>query len=114
MTLSVAQLAKIRRALGRYESLFTDEQLQIFADDSYEINPLTWIEGAISEAFYQLALDYAEETNFRQGETSESRAVLYDRFWNSYLFWSNKAGYNALPTFQMRQIPLQYMDWEAE
>jgi hypothetical protein len=114
MTLTASQIAKIRRALGSYESLFTDEALQIYADDAYSANPLTWIEGAISEAFYKIAMDHVDETDFKQGETSESRKIIYDRLWSAYLFWSNKAGYNSLPTFEMRQIPLQYMDWEID
>lgn len=114
MTLTASQLARVKRALGIYAARFTDEQLQQMAGDAYEIDPLTWIEGTISEAFYTLALAAIDETDFRQGETQESRKVIYDRLWSKYLMWASKAGYNSLPKFQMQQIELAYIEPDYE
>lgn len=91
--LSPTQIALVRRQLGQWESLFTDEQLQAFAEDAYLFNPDTYLYGTIANAFYQLAFGKIELTDYKQGETTDNEAVIYNRFKQWYEAWAAKAGY---------------------
>ena len=109
--LTPAEITRIRSSLGNYESSFTDAQIQTYYDISYDLGAGYPINGAVAQAFYNLAMGAVSYTNYRQGETTENEGIIYDRLWALYDRWYNLSGMpSPLPTFSMHPLRLFYVD----
>lgn len=109
--LTPAEITRIRSSLGNYESSFTDNQIQTYYDISYDLGAGYPINGAVAQAFYNLAIGAVSYTDYRQGQTQESLSVIYDRLWLLYNRWYNLSGMpSPLPTFGMKSLRLWYID----
>lgn len=109
--LTESEINRIRASLGVYSANFTDGQLQAYYDAAYDDNASTPVSGAVAYAFYNLLTGAVSYTSYRQGETSETLGVIYDRLMGLYQMWFNSAGFvTALPTFAMKPLRLWYVD----
>lgn len=104
--LTVSQLAYLRLMLGTFSASFTDAELNALAVAAYAINLDTYLQGTLSYAFYSLSTAALTFVNFKQGETSESQAVIYDRLSALSKIWRGEAGWAVgLPLVQI--IPIR-------
>lgn len=111
--LTPEQLAYIRTYLGEFSCEFTNEQLDQFEKDAAFEGATDLTYGVLAQAYFVLASGAIGLTNFRQGETVENDAVIYNRLWDMYSRFAAKAGIpQSLPRFSMTQIPLKYIEFE--
>jgi len=97
--LTLSQIAYLRLMLAAFSASFTDAELTALAGVAYSQNRLTFLQGTLAYAFYQLAAQAVMMVNFRQGETSESQSVIFDRLTALSRRWETEAGYSGgLPT----------------
>lgn len=108
-TLTADQLLYIKRRLGNFASVFTDDELQDYFDDSEADGALNDIDGAIAYAYDALVTGSVSLTNYTQNASREEKAVIYDRIVAQAERWKHQAGI-GLPSISVGKIDLNFIE----